>query len=140
MQKNAAFVIISIYLILSSVPAGSADDALRQFRQLSNEIYRFSQDMIFHGSEGHADEIVNYGKKMIERAEKLMKEVEARSPAKTKVEKEKMKASLKNILQKGNEAVQLAEQSKTAAAVAAARKASFQAKQLRQQLQALNKE
>jgi predicted translin family RNA/ssDNA-binding protein len=138
MQKRAVLVLISVYFVLSSVPAGGADDPLRAFRQLSNEIYRYAQDMIFHGSEGHADEIVSYGKKMIERAEKLMREVEAHPPLKAKSEKVKMIASLKNILQKANEAVELAEQNKTAAAVAASRKASFQAKQLRQQLQSLN--
>ncbi len=138
MQKVSLFLILSIFLIFSLAPAGSADDPLRELRQLSNEIYRYSQDMIFHGSEGHADEIVRYGKKMIERAEKLTKEVDARPPSKTKEGREKMKRTLKNILQKGNEAVRLAAQSHTADAVAAARKASFQAKQLRQQLQTLN--
>jgi predicted translin family RNA/ssDNA-binding protein len=138
MQKNFGFAILSIYLIFAAAPARSADDSLRALRQLSNEIYRYSQDMIFHGSEGHADEIVSYGKKMIERAEKLMKEVDAHPPMKTKKEKEKMIASLKGIVQKANEAVTLAEQRKTDAAIAASRKASFQAKQLRQQFQALN--
>lgn len=139
MQKPFPLIILSIALLFFSVPAGNADDPLQEARQLSNEIYRLSQDMVFHGSEGHADEIVSYGKKMVERAEKLMKEIDARPPMKTKDEKEKMKASIQKILQKGNEAVQLAEQNKNADAVAAARKASFQAKRLRQQLQALKK-
>jgi predicted translin family RNA/ssDNA-binding protein len=137
MQKRCLFIIISIFLF-SSTSARSADNSLRAFRQLSNEIYRYSQDMVFHGSEGHADEIVSYGKKMIERAEKLMRQVDADPPTKTKNEKEKMMALIKNIVKKANEAVELAEQRKTDAAIAASRKASFQAKQLRQQLQTLN--
>lgn len=137
MQKSLAFAIISIFLLFSPSPARGADDSIRALRQLSKEIDRYSQDMIFHGSEGHADEIVSYGKKLIERAEKLIKEIDARPPMKTKEENEKMIAALKRIVQKTNEAVTLANEGKTDAAIAASRKASFQAKQLRQQLQAL---
>jgi len=134
MQKVILPFLILITLLLSSVSAGAADDPLREFRQLSNEIYRLSQDMVFHGSEGHAEEIVTYGQKVIERTDKMMKEVESRPPKK-KGEKEKWIGSLKEIHQKANEAVSLAQQNKTSAAVAASRKVSFQAKQLRQQLQ-----
>jgi hypothetical protein len=90
--------------------------------------------MVFHGSEGHADEIVSYGEKVIERADKMMKEIDADPPQKTK-KKAKWIASLKNIRQKADEAIALARQNQTGAAVAASRKVSFQAKQLRQQLQ-----
>ena len=136
MQKVIPLFLIIISLSLTSVPARSADDPLRGLRQLSNDIYRLSQDMVFHGSEGHAEEIVTYGEKVIERADKMMKEIDAHPPQKAK-EKGEWLTSLKSIRQKATEAVALARQSKTDAAVSASRKASFQAKQLRQQLQAM---
>lgn len=135
MQKVILSLLISIIFSLAAAPARSADDPFREARQLSKEIDRLSQDMVFHGSEGHIEEIVSYGQKVIERADKMMKEVDAYPPVKTKEEKKKWIASLQDIRQKANEAVALAKQNKTDAAVAASRKVSFQAKKLRQQLQ-----
>ncbi len=130
-----------ITLLFSSLliypPVLVAEEDLRSIRQLSNEIYRLSQEMITHGSEGHAHEIVSYGQEMIRRTETLIHEVASSASSTLKENKEAILASLKETLDQAKEAVRLGEAKKTGPALNAARKASFRAKQSRQQLQSV---
>ena len=137
MQKqNPRLIILFIfYFFLLSLPAQAGEDPLKSIRQLANRIYITSEDMVFHGAEGHADEIVGYGKKMIERAEVLLGEVETSEAPQLEKKKGKLIATIKAMLKKAKEAVSLGEQNKVRAAMTAARKASFRAKQTRQRLQ-----
>jgi hypothetical protein len=128
-------VLFIFFLIPLSVLA--EEDPLRSMHQLSNEIYRLSQEMITHGSEGHPDEIVSYGQEMVRRAEALIEAVEASPSPKLKEKKKAILASLKATLNQAGEAIRLGEAKKTGPALDAARKASFRAKQLRQQIQSL---
>lgn len=136
MQSRLLIRILFVFLLISA-PALAEEESLRSIRQLSNEIYRLSLDMITHGSEGHHHEIVSYGQEMIRRSEALLQEVESSSSPKIKEKKETILTSIKTTLNKTEEAVRLGEAEKTAPALDASRKASFRAKQLRQQIQSL---
>lgn len=93
--------------------------------------------MITHGKEGHAHEIVSYGQEMIRRTETLIQEVESSPSPKLKEKKKPILTALKETLSQVKKAVQLGEEEQTAPALNAARKASFQAKQLRREIQSL---
>jgi hypothetical protein len=136
MQSRLLIRILSVFLLMP-VPLLAEEDPLRSIRQLSNEVYRLSQEMITHGSEGHAHEIVSYGQEMIRRTEALIQEIESSRSPKIKEKKKALLASLKETLSQAKKAVQLGEAEKTDLALDAARKASFRAKQSRQQLQSL---
>jgi hypothetical protein len=129
--------IILFSFLLIHPPVLVAEEELHLIRQLSNEIYRLSQEMITHGSEGHAHEIVSYGQEMVRRTEALIGEVGSNPSPKLKEKKKPILASLKETLNQAKKAVRLGEEEKTGPAIDAARKASFQAKQLRQQIQSL---
>jgi hypothetical protein len=135
MQKLTLSLLLVLFSF-SNVAQGS-DDPFRPLQQLSNEIYRLAQDMVHHGSEGHTHEIVQYGRKMIERSEKMIEQIESTDSPKIQSEKEKMIASLKMTIEKAKEAVRLGEQDEADSALTAARRASFQAKQIRQKVHAL---
>ncbi len=135
MQSRRFSIILFIPLLLLAPVAD--ESPLRVIRQTSDEVYRLSQEMITHGSEGHTDEIVKYGRQMIERTEALIHEVQSAPPPVFKGEKEKIIALLKETLNKAKEAVRLGEKEKTGPALDASRKASFRAKQSRQQLRSL---
>lgn len=137
MQRAAIYYLILFSLLLSPAGGEAADSSLKRVRQLSNEVYRLSQDMVFHGAEGHTDEIIGYGTRMIERAEQLMNEIDSVDFKKMNGEKEKIVASLQAAVQKTREAVRLGKEEKAKLALNAARKASFHAKQTRQKIQAL---
>lgn len=136
MQSRLLIRILFVFLLIP-VSALAEEDPLRSIRQLSNEVYRLSQEMITHGSEGHAHEIVSYGQEMIRRTEALIEEVESSPSPKIKEKKKALLASLKETLNQAKKAVQLGKEEKTDLAFDAARKASFRAKQSRQQLQSL---
>ena len=128
-------ILSCLLLVLWMVPAHAANPTLKEMRQLANLAYRTSQDMVVHGAEGHVEEIVAYGKKMIARTETLLKQVEASGTGQLGKQKGKLIATIKAALKKAREAVALGRKNKVKAALAAARKASFQAKRTRQRLQ-----
>jgi len=136
-MQSRLFIRILFAFLLIPLPVLAGEDPLRAIRQLSNEIYRLSQEMIAHGSEGHAHEIVSYGQEMIRRTEALIQEVESSPSPKLKEKKKPILASLIETLNQAKRAVQLGEEEKNGPALDAARKASFRAKQSRQQLHAL---
>lgn len=136
-MQSRLLIPILLILLLIDVPARAEEESLRSVRQLTNEIYRLSLDMITHGSEGHHHEIVSYGQEMIRRSEALIQEVESSPSPKIKEKKETILTSIKATLNKAKEAVRLGEAEKTDPALDASRKASFRAKQLRQQIQSL---
>lgn len=135
MQSRLLTLILFSFLFIHPVLA--QEDPLRSIRQLSNEIFRLSQEMITHGSEGHSHEIVSYGQEMIRRTEALIEEVESSPSPKLKEKKKPILALLKETLSQAKKAVRLGEEEKTGPALDAARKSSFQAKKLRQQIQSL---
>lgn len=137
MQSRLLIVLFLSAILLRPFPAVAEEDPLGAIRQLSNEIYRLSQEMITHGSEGHSHEIVSHGQEMIQRTETLIRDVEASPVPAVKEKKKPLLASLRATLKKAKEAVRLGEQEKVGPALDAARKASFQAKQTRQQIQAI---
>lgn len=137
MQSRFLTIFILCASLLVRLPARAEEDPLGSLRQLSNEMYRLSQEMITHGSEGHAHEIVSHGREMIERTETLIREVESSSLPTLQEKKKAILASLKATLKQAQAAVRLGEQEKTGPALDASRKASFRAKQSRQQLQSL---
>ena len=134
MQKYLLPLTISLFLFILPQRALTSEDPLGQIRQLANLIYRSSQDMVTHGSDGHLWEIVLYGEKMLQRTEILLEKVESTDAANFKKKKGKIIASIKGTLRKTKEALEFAEQENGELALTAARKASFQAKRLRQRL------
>lgn len=137
MQSRLFTFILFPLLLLTALPAVADEEPLRAIRRLSDEVYRLSQEMITHGSEGHTHEIVKYGREMIERTETLIRKVESSPPPVFNGKKEKIIASLKATLNQAKEAVRLGEAEKSGPALDASRKTSFRAKQSRQQLQSL---
>lgn len=93
--------------------------------------------MVAHGSEGHTHEIVHHGQEMIRRTETLIKEIQSSPLPTLKEKKNALLDSLRATLKQTQEAVRLGEQGKAGPALDASRKASFRAKQSRQQLQSL---
>ncbi len=137
MQKYRFLIFLSVFIQLTLTLGYAAEDPIDPIRQLANQVYRSSQDMVMHGSDGHTHEIVLYGKKMVERTEILLEQVEAANPATLKQGKEGLIDSIKETLEKAKEAVKLGEQGNGQMALIAARKASFRAKQTRQRLHAI---
>ena len=137
MQSRLLTILVLFVSLLIRLPALAEEDPLGSVRQLSNEIYRLSQEMVTHGNEGHTHEIVSNGQTMIQRTEALIREVESSSLPRLKEKKKPILTSLKTTLKQAKEAVRLGEQEKTGPALDAARKASFRAKQSRQLIQSL---
>jgi len=136
-RRTIQFSLLAMLLLLPLPVRGDSQDPFLPIRQLSDEIYRLSQEMIHHGSEGHADEVVKYGKKMIDRTEKLIAKIESNESPQLQKEKSKLLSSLKTTLERTREAVRLGEGGKTTEAFEASRRASFQAKIPRQQIYAI---
>ncbi len=134
MQKYLLSLILSLFLFILPQASLASEDPMDPIHQLANLIYRSSQDMVSHGSDGHVWEIVLYGKKMVKRTEILLEKVESIDATNFKKKKSKIIASIKGTLIKAKEAVELGEQEKGELALTAARRASFQAKRLRQRL------
>lgn len=137
MQSRLFAFILFPLLLLAALPAAADEEPLRAIRRLSDEVYRLSQEMITHGSEGHTHEIAKYGREMIERTDALIREVESAPSPAFNGKKAKILTSLKATLNQAKEAVRLGEEEKSGPALDASRKTSFRAKQSRQQLQSL---
>jgi len=141
MQIRQKFPLISILFLLlfASYPvsAESPEDPLRSIRQLANQIYKSAQDMVVHGAEGHLGEIVEYGTKVVERSEALLKAIEISPSSDLKKKKKKLTASIKGTLNMAKKAIAFSEKNNMRLAMAASRKTSFRAKQTRQRLHRL---
>jgi len=137
MQKQNLLFALLVVLVLSlwAPFAKASGDPLRAIRQLANQIYISAQDMVSHGEEGHAHEIVSYGEKMIERGEILLKAVAASKYPQLAEKKARLIESVQSMLEKTKKAVVLGHEHELEPAMRAARKALFQAKQTRQRLQ-----
>ncbi len=135
MQK-VVFFLIPLLTLFSLVREISSEEAPPpSIRQLSDGLYRTSQEMVQHGNEGHIHEVVIYGKQLIEQTEQLITEVKSSdipSP-----QKKKVLISATTLLRKTREAVRLGEQKRRGVALTTARKSSFIAKQVRKQIYAL---
>jgi hypothetical protein len=137
-RRTIHFLLLVVLFLLPRVAHGDSQDPFLPIRQLSDEVYRLSQEMIHHGSEGHANEVVKYGKMMIDRTEKLIEKIESNeSPHLQKKQKAKLLSSLKTTLKETREVVRLGEEGKITEAFEASRRASFQAKRSRQQIHAI---
>lgn len=135
MQRR--LLITLLFVLFLARPTLAGEEPLSSILQLSNEIYRLSQEMVAHGSEGHTHEIVHQGQEMIRRTETLIKEIQSSPLPTLKEKKNALLDSLRATLKQTQEAVRLGEQGKAGPALDASRKASFRAKQSRQQLQSL---
>jgi hypothetical protein len=136
MQKRTAPFILVIFIILWTPAAFAVDDSLRSIQKLTNEIYRIAQDMVEHGSDGHTEEIVSYGKKILKRAPTLLEKLTSQTSPKMK-NKEKIIDLIKEMIEKTESAVHFGEKNKQRSALTSAEKASFHAKKLRQRVLAL---
>lgn len=67
--------IIILFILLSPFTAFAAGEG-QSLRGIADEIYRLSEEMVHHGGEGHTDEIVQYGEKMVERITVLIKRIQ----------------------------------------------------------------
>lgn len=136
-MQNRRRAIVALLILLAPLSIGAQERPPLSIRQLSNEVYRLSQEMITHGSEGHAHEIASYGEEMIGRTEALLQQIESSASPEVKKKKGKIVPLLKETLKRAKEAVRLAEQEKAGPALDASRKASFRAKQAREQIQTI---
>ncbi len=134
-MNRYGFAVFLSLLVFSLSPSHAAEDPIKEIRHLANRVFRTSQDMVVHGSDGHIFEIVSYGKKMLKRAEILLEKVELSDESNFSNKKGKIIASIKGTIEKTKDAVELGEQNKGGMALSAARKASFRARQTRQRLQ-----
>lgn len=139
MQRDR-FQLVSTYFLLFlllNLPLSrqASADTLRPIQHLANQVYLSAQDMVVHGDEGHIHEIIEYGLRMIALSEELLATLETADPKMFKGNKKKMIASVQGTLDMAKKAVAFSEENNKRLALAAARKASFRAKQTRQSLQ-----
>ena len=130
MQKR----IILFILLFSPFTAFAAGEG-QSLRGLADEIYRLAQEMVHHGGEGHTDEVVQYGEKIVARIETATQKI--RSSALDKKAKEASLLSLKSIRNKVDEAIRAGRHDQAKAALSAAKDTLLQAKKFRQAIQAL---
>ncbi|HIE66063.1 MAG: hypothetical protein ABGX83_00765 [Nitrospira sp.] len=136
MQKRLPPLILLIVFLLWTPVILAADGSLKSIQKQVNEIYRIAQDMVEHGSDGHTDEIVSYGRKILERAAVLLEGIKSHTSPEIK-NKENIIDLLREMTEKTEAAVRFGEKHKRRSALASAEKASFRAKKLRQRLLAL---
>ena len=134
MQKCRPVWIALIFFTLLCTAAQAKKDSFQVVFLLGNQVYRSSQDMVFHGGEGHTHEIVLYGKKVVKRAKTLVKAIESADPARLKNKKVKIITSLKATIQHAEKAITLGREQKHSVALDAAIKTAFHAKKVRQNL------
>ncbi len=121
MQRLLSLILI---FILGGASHALGDDHLLQ---TANQIYHLSEEMVFHGSEGHIHEIVDHGEKMIIEIDKLSRDIK-------KMRKPQLQKSLMATRKTTEEAIKLGRQGNLSAALASAKSASFHAKKVRQVL------
>ena len=120
-----------ISLILFFILTGFAQaEASNHLLQTANQIVRLSEEMVFHGSEGHLHEIIDYGQKAITEIDGLTRDLKSlKRPNQKELQK-----SLKATRNKTEAAVRRGKQGSLSASLAFARSALFHAKIVRQAL------
>lgn len=136
-SKTIRIILVPLLFFASLSPAYSVEDPLKPIRHLANLVYLSCQDMVVHGDDGHLGEIIEYGNTAIKRAEALLKAVEEVDHKEMKAKKGKLIASVKGTLEMVEKAIVFGERKELRLALAAARKASFRAKQTRQRLKSI---
>jgi len=137
MQKILpAFTALILFGFLYTT-AHAAKDSFQVVFLLGNQVFRSAQEMVAHGGDGHTDEIVLYGKKVLKRSKILLKAIESADPVRFKNKKVKIVASLKATILHAEEAVVLGRENKHTVALDAAIKTEFHAKRMRQRLQSI---
>ncbi len=114
---------LSLILLFILYGATSAIGSNHLF-QGANQMVRLSEEMVFHGSEGHLHEIADYGEKMIIEIDKI-------APALKN--KKELQKSIKTMRDKTESAIKLGKQGNPAS-LTSAKAALFHAKKLRQAL------
>ncbi|MEK7286153.1 MAG: hypothetical protein AAB035_02510 [Nitrospirota bacterium] len=128
-MQRVAFVLFLILIPIAM--AHGNDDPL----QTANIVYRLSEEMILHGSEGHAHEIITFGEKMIEELDHLPNLLHQRKIGNQK----KVLKQIKEIRKRAEEAVFFSKKRSLQPALKSARLASFHAKKLRDDLRSSGK-
>lgn len=134
MQKCRQVFITLIFLSLFATTTHASKDSFQVVFLLGNQIFRSAQEMVTHGGDGHTDEIVLYGKKLLKRAKPLLKAIESADSVRFKNKKVKIVASLKSTILHAENAVALGRKNKHTIALDAAIKTAFHAKKMRQGL------
>jgi predicted translin family RNA/ssDNA-binding protein len=98
--------------------------------QTTNQIVHLSEEMVFHGSEGHLHEIVDYGEKIIIEINQITR---ALKNSKRPNQKELQK-TVRETRDKTASAIRAGRQGNLSASLSFAKSASFQAKKIRQAL------
>lgn len=115
--------LILIFILSGATHALGGDNLL----QTANQIVRLSEEMVFHGSEGHVHEIVDYGEKIISKIDILSRDIK-------KLKQPQLQKSLMATRKTTEEAIKLGRQGNLLASLASAKSASFHAKKVRQAL------
>ncbi len=134
MQKHRQIVIIFIFFSFFTSTVYGAKDSFQVIFLLGNQVFRSAQEMVSHGGDGHTDEIVLYGKRVLKRSKTLLKAIESADPERFKQKKVKIVTALKATIQHAEEAVDLGRENKHTVALDAAIKSQFHAKKMRQGL------
>jgi hypothetical protein len=121
MQRLIPLILI---FMLGGTTYALGDDNLLQ---TANQIYHLSEEMVFHGSEGHAHEIIDNGEKMIIEIDRLSRDMK-------KMGSPQLQKSLMATRKITESAIKFGKQGNLLAALASAKSASFQAKKVRQAL------
>jgi len=137
MQKHRQILITLVFFSFLASTAYAAKDSFQVLFLLGNQIFRSAQEMVTHGGDGHTDEIVLYGKKVLKRSKTLLKAIESADPARFKKKKVKIVTALKATIQHAEEAVALGRENKHTVALDAAIKSQFHARRMRQNLQSI---
>ncbi len=137
MQKHRQILITLVFFSFLVNTAHAAKDSFQVIFLLGNQIFRSVQEMVTHGGDGHTDEIVLYGKKVLKRSKTLLKAIESADPARFKKKKAKIVTALKATIQHAEKAIVLGQENKHAVALDAAIKSQFHAKKMRQNLQSI---
>jgi regulator of replication initiation timing len=119
----------NLTLLLILICAAQAE-GFDNLSQTANQIFHLSEEMVFHGSEGHVHELVDYGEKMIIEIDKLTRDLKNLKHANQKA----LQKSIKATRDKTASAIRLGKQGNLVASLASAKSALFHAKKVRQEL------
>ncbi|MBI3358077.1 MAG: hypothetical protein HY201_01270 [Nitrospirae bacterium] len=118
-------------LILLFVLAGSAQaEGFDHLLQTANQIVRLSEEMVYHGSEGHLHEIIDNGAKMIKAIDRLAGDLKSLKLPHQKA----LQNSIRATRDKTEAAIRLGKRGDLSASLASAKSASFHAKKVREAL------
>lgn len=131
MSLNRLLGIFLVFLVFSATALGEGKGPphTKPIEQLADEMFRRAESMVEHGREGHTDEIVKFGKKMLQDAEGLMKSLQ-----KNGEKEDPVLPYLDKAIHAGQTAVQEGEGGNHRAALTAARTALRYARLTRERL------